>query len=173
LAALMAACAKGTEATGANHEEPAPTAAANVNAPGVLQASRPQAPHQVAAEPVETLPPAKPDDPRFTLLVSNQSSAVPQVDIQVRIDGRRVVDEAFALGSGHTVKRYEFQLSKGPHQLQATANRGAATYEGSIDIQATLWGALFFWRSPDEGRSASEQQPPFTFELRDTPIRLR
>jgi hypothetical protein len=122
---------------------------------------------------VEAAPPAKPDDPRLTLLVSNQSSTVPQVDIQVRIDGRRVVDDTFALGSGHTVKRYEFLLSKGAHELRATAHRGAATYEGSIEMQAEVWGALFFWRSAKEGASASEQQPAFTFELQDTPIRLR
>ena len=96
---------------------------------------------------------------------------LPQVDIQVRIDGRRVVDDTFALGMGHTVKTYEFRLPKGSHQLQATAHDGAATYQGAIDVRAELWGALLFWRSPEE--SASEQRPAFSFQTQDSPIRMR
>jgi hypothetical protein len=164
---IMAGCAKGTEATRASPAQATPTAA--VSAPRVSEAS-PQAPHQGALEP-EAAPPANPA--RLTLLVSNQSSTVPEVDIQVRIDGRPVVDDTFALGSGHTSKRYELQLSKGAHELRATAHHGAATYEGSIDMQGERWGALLFWRSPKEGARASEQEPAFTFDLQDSPIRLR
>ena len=162
LAAVIAAgCAKGAETTRANPTPAAPTAAVSAGSP-----------HQAALEAAEAAPP-DPNEARLTLLVSNQSSTVPQVDIQVRIDGRAVVDETFALGSGHTAKRYELQLSKGAHQLQATAHHGAATYAGSIDVPAERWGALLFWRSPQAGASASEQQPAFTFDLQDSPIRMR
>jgi hypothetical protein len=170
---IMAGCTKGMDATRESTAPPAPSTPANARLPVQPKESGPQAPPLASPEPVEAAPPASPNDPRFTLLVSNQSSSVPQVDIQVRIDGRRVVDDTFVLGSGHTVKRYEFQLSKGAHQLRATAHGGAATYEGSIDMQAELWGALFFWRSPKVGASATEQQPAFSFEVQNTPIRLR
>jgi hypothetical protein len=172
-ALIVAGCAKGTEATRVAPPEPAPAPIVNAKAPAAPEKNHPQAPHQGAPEPVQAASPANPGDPRFTLLVSNQSSALPQIDIQVQIDGRPVVDETFALGSGHTVKRYELQLARGAHELRATAHRGAASYEGSIHMQAELWGALLFWRSPKEGSTASEQPPAFTFQLQDSPIRFR
>jgi hypothetical protein len=132
-----------------------------------------RAPGDKTTAPVEAASPAKSDEPRLTLLVSNQSSTLPKVDIQVLIDGRRVVDDTFALGMGHSVKRYELHLSTGHHDLRATANGGTATYDGSIDMQGERWGALLFWRRPTEGVSANEQRPAFTFDVQDSPIQLR
>jgi hypothetical protein len=167
---VMAGCAKGTAATRESPPEPPPVAVTNGTAPGEsdLQTPPPAVPGSMNAAP-----PARPDEPRFTLLVSNQSSALPQVDIQVRIDERLVVDDTFTLGSGHTVKRYELQLPRGAHELRATAHRGAATYAGSIEVQAELWGALLFWRSPKGAAASTEQAPAFTFQLQDSPIRFR
>ena len=168
---INAGCAKGTEATQANPAQPVLATGAKTTAPGASEVSPARAPQPYVPEPVEAPPPAHDGDPPLTLLVSNQSASVREVDIQVRIDGRRLVDDTFSLDMGHTVKRYTFQLAKGPHELRATADGGAAHYEGSIDMQAERWGALFFWRSPKSG--AGEQPPAFTFELQDSPIQLR
>lgn len=166
---LLVGCAKATNESRASSAPPEVLAASKKETP---EKHREQPAHE-PPRPTEAPPPASPDDPRFTLLVSNQSSVLPRVDIQLRIDGRRVVDDTFALGMGHTVKTYEFQLTKGRHQLQATAHDGAATYQAAIDIQAELWGALLFWRSPQAGAGGSEQRPAFSFQTQDSPIQLR
>jgi hypothetical protein len=169
---LLTGCAKADE-TPATPASPAPVAAHDEARPAASDGAGSGSAAGATSAPLDAPPQARPDDPRFTLLVSNQSSTLPQVDIQVRIDGRRVVDEAFALGMGHTVKSYEFRLSQGSHEIQATAHDGAATYRGSIDVQAELWGALLFWRSPKDGARLGDQGPAFTFQTQDSPIRLR
>jgi hypothetical protein len=170
---LIGGCAKETEAARAIPTPPRQVAAPSVDAPSPTVTPPGHAKLQSETGLEEASATGNPDDLRFTLLVSNQSSALPSVEIQVRIDGRQVVNDSFALGSGHTAKRYELRLAEGRHELRATAQGGNAAYEGSIDMQGELWGALLFWRSPMGSSGDKEQQPAFTFDLQDTPIRLR
>lgn len=168
----MSSCAKGLDASCGVPVEQAWGGASSAS-PVVAARTHEPGPGETAAAPLAAASPANPDEPRLTLLVSNQSSTLPKVDIQVLVDGRRVVDDTFALGMGHSVRRYELHLSTGRHDLRAIANGGTATYDGSIDMQGERWGALLFWRRPTEGGSASEQRPAFTFDVQDSPIQLR
>lgn len=138
--ALVTGCAKADE-TRATPASPPPVAAHDEARPAASDGVGFGSAAGATSAPLDAPPPARPDGPRFTLLVSNQSSTVPQVDIQVRIDGRRVVDEAFSLGMGRTVKTYEFRLSTAATIFKRRL-MAAATYRGSLEVHAELWGAL-------------------------------
>jgi hypothetical protein len=125
------------------------------------------------SKPSENVPMSGPLDAKLNLLVSNQSAAISEVDIQVSIDGRRVVDDSFAAGAGHDAKRYELPLTSGKHEIHASTRKGTAQYDGAIDLQKEHWGALFYWYQPGEPGRPDAQAKSFTFDLQDTPMTLR
>ena len=125
------------------------------------------------SKPSENAPVNGPLDAVLTLYVSNQSSAISEVDIQVSVDGRRVVDGVFSVGMGHGGEQYELPLTKGKHELHASSSKGSTHYDTVIDLQGKHWGSLFFWYQPAEPGQGGPQPRSFTFELQDTPMTLR
>ena len=107
------------------------------------------------------------------LSVSNQSSATPNVDIQVSIDDRYVIDGVFSFEGGHTRKSYEFALAKGTHVVRVVGDRGSARYEGIIDVQRRHWAMLFYWYEPGALGQPDLEPRHITFDMRDKPVPMR
>ena len=61
-------------------------------------------------------------DGNFVLYVSDQSFALGQVDITVRIDGKVAVSDEFEVGNEHNWKQYRFRLGRGLHHLTAVSH---------------------------------------------------
>lgn len=105
------------------------------------------------------------DDPTFTLYVSNQSFELPQVDLEIRIDGQLAVTGDFPVEGQHSFFPFDFELAPGPHQLRVTSRAGGVTLEETFELDARKWGNLFFWYYPS---GSSEPTPPqFTFQVLD------
>jgi hypothetical protein len=114
-------------------------------------------------------------DPKgnFTLSVSNQSAAIPEVDIAIEIDGRLAIEDTFTIGSGHNVVRYTFSLSRGEHRLTASSTNGKARYEGSFEIEDTHWATMTYRFQPETAGGGGSESRSLTFEISDTPIRFK
>ena len=111
-------------------------------------------------------------DPKgnFTLSVSNQSSAIPEVDISVEIDGCLAVSDSFSIGSGHNVVNYRFSLSRGNHTLTASTTKGQAQHEAKFEIEDRHWATITYWFHPEEENLGATESGSFHFEISDTPI---
>ena len=91
-----------------------------------------------------------PSDGNFVLYVSDQSFALGQVDITVRIDGKVAVNDEFAVGNEHNWKQYRFTLGPGVHHLTAVTHQGHARIAGIFRIDKTLNGVVDYWYSPGD-----------------------
>jgi hypothetical protein len=99
-------------------------------------------------------------DGNFVLYVSDQSFALGQVDITVRIDGRVAVSDEFAVGNEHNWKQYRFTLGLGVHHLTAVTHQGHARFAGIFRIDKTPNGVVDYWYSP--GNPGGERKLTFT-----------
>ena len=115
-------------------------------------------------------------DANFVLIVLSASQTVRNVDIQVHIDGKRVVDEAFSSEAKEAPrlsipphKAFQFRLAPGTHTLTASTTAGKASLEERFELTADKRWALLGY----ESSSGTASQPPsgrFTLTLQDTPI---
>jgi hypothetical protein len=113
-------------------------------------------------EPTQHLP-APPGAPKFTLLVSNQSFELDQVDIRVEIDDQLAVTGDFLVEGQHTWLPFELDLSPGTHLVRATSADASATLDQTFTMEDRAWGVLTFWYS-----AGSEPTPPsFAWTLHD------
>ena len=88
---------------------------------------------------------ARPDNPAFTLYVSNQSFDLSQVDIEIRIDDQLAVTGDFLVEGQHTWIPFDFALAPGQHRLEVASEAGGATLEKTFDMDDRKWGVLSFW----------------------------
>lgn len=110
-----------------------------------------------------------PQDPTFTLLVSNQSFDLDPVDIEVKIDGRLAVTGDFVVGNQHTWVKFDFDLGAGNHTLTAKSRDGGVDLEKPFVMNDRKWGVLNFWYyasgpepTPEQfSFSVSDEQPAF------------
>jgi hypothetical protein len=91
--------------------------------------------------------------------VSDQSFALGQVDITVRIDGKVAVSDEFAVGNEHNWRQYRFQVGAGIHRLVAVSRIGRARVVGTFRIHRTLYGVVDYWYSP--GNPGGERRLTF------------
>jgi hypothetical protein len=96
----------------------------------------------------------------FVLYVSDQSFALGQVDITVRIDGKVAVSDEFAVGNEHDWKQYRFALGRGVHHLTAVTHQGHARIAGIFRIDKTLNGVVDYWYA--SGNPGGERKLTFT-----------
>jgi hypothetical protein len=109
----------------------------------------------------------------FTLSVSNQSTAIPVVDISVMIDGRLAISDSFSIGSGHNVITYRFSLPKGKHELTALTSKGQTQQQATFSIQDKHWMTIIYWFHPEENSVESPGSGSLQFEISDSPIRFK
>lgn len=106
----------------------------------------------------------------FTLHVSNQSFAITPVDIQVQIDGERVVHEYFDVGNQHGWKTYKISLAPGKHKIQVTSAEGNAELSQEIEVTGQHWGVIDYWHYPEVTGGAGPTPKQFSFSMQDSPI---
>lgn len=103
---------------------------------------------------VATATTVAPDEANFVLVISNQSFDRPSVFIEVRIDDRVVVAEAFEVEGQHNFVSFGFSLDPGDHELSATAADGTTTAGGfAMPEGSTRYGTLLVWT--DDAGTAS------------------
>lgn len=85
-------------------------------------------------------------DGNFTLYVSNQSIAMPLVDITVRIDGKLAVRDEFHVKGKrilqHNWIKHVFVLKPGKHTLFATTKKGKAVLERKFEVKDKHWAVI-------------------------------
>jgi hypothetical protein len=109
----------------------------------------------------------RPENPTFTLLVSNQSFDLSEVDIEVRFDGQLAVTGDFHVEGQHTWIPFDFDLAPGTHQLSVSSEAGDTTLEQTFEMDARKWGVLDFWYY---GAGSPDPTPKkFTFQTHDEP----
>ena len=106
----------------------------------------------------------------FRLYVSNQSFAISPVGIKVFIDGKRVVDGSFEVGSQHTIEEFVLKLSPGRHKIAAESSKGQAKLEQDFEVTDKTWAALAFWYYPKMVGGAGPCPRQFTFEVSKEPM---
>lgn len=113
-------------------------------------------------EPHQHLP--TPTTPKFTLLVSNQSFDLSQVDIRVSLDNQLAVSGDFLVEGQHTWVPFELDVAPGTHTLEVTSSDTNATLVQSFEMDDRKWGVVMFWYY--EGGS-EPVDPSFSWNLFD------
>jgi hypothetical protein len=131
---------------------------------GVASCAACSQPRQPASE-------SKSSASKLVLYVSNQSSAIPEVDIAVSIDGKQVVNSSFSIGMGHNFIEHSVALSPGAHTIHAISRRGSAEYQGTIQVRDTLWASLDYWFQPNDGKGMPVERS-FTFRSQERPLQF-
>lgn len=118
-------------------------------------------------EPQQHLP--APTTPSFTLLISNQSFDLSQVDIRVSIDNQLAVSGDFVVGNQHTWVPFDLDVAPGTHTLQVSSADTNATMTRSFEMDDRKWGVVMFWYyeggaepvAPSFSWNLSDEQPAF------------
>lgn len=102
------------------------------------------------------------------LLVSNQSFDVDPVDIEIRIDGRVVVQDEFRVAGDqlpqHNWQRHEVRLAAGSHRVAATSERGKAHSDATFEMPGIQTVTVAYWHGLRS--AAGEPEGYFTIECR-------
>ena len=106
----------------------------------------------------------------FRLYVSNQSFAISPVDIKVFIDGKRVVDGSFEVGSQHTIEEFVLKLSPGQHKIVAESSKGQTKLEQVFEVGDKAWTALAYWYYPELTGGSGPCPRHFSLDVRKEPI---
>jgi hypothetical protein len=118
--------------------------------------------------------PGAPRGALLTLHVTNQSSVTPTIDIQVSVDGRRVVDHVFPFEYGHTKLTIEIPLDPGHRPVSIIGNQGAVRLDTSFDAKGHQWAWAQYWYEPPEEPGRPDLEPRrFTFDVSNEPSYLR
>ena len=115
-----------------------------------------------------TLPEVEPlpqvENGNFVLYVSNQSFALPRVDITIHIDDKEAVSSDFDVGNQHNWVQHTFQLDPGKHKLVAASREGSALLEQGFEVKDKHWAVVDYWYSKQDGKKQ------FSFVIQDQPI---
>ncbi|MDH4203025.1 MAG: hypothetical protein OEV87_09030 [Phycisphaerae bacterium] len=110
----------------------------------------------------------------FTLYVSNQSFAVNPVDIQVFVDGKKVISEKFDVNGGkmpqHNWIPFHFKVNPGNYDLRVESKKGKAVLNTSFEIKDKHWAVIDYWNYPKVTGGAGPTPPSFTFNIQNKPI---
>lgn len=79
------------------------------------------------------------------LYVSNQNRQTDPVDIRVTVDGKRVVNGKFELGSGHNWSTFKLSLQGGTHHIIANSEKGGASLDVVFEVHRKRWLTLDYW----------------------------
>jgi hypothetical protein len=110
----------------------------------------------------------------LTLNVTNQSSATPTIDIQVSVDGRRVVDHVFPYEFAHTKLTVEVPLDPGQRSVSIVGDHGAVRLDTSFDAKGHQWAWASYWYElPDTPGGPDREPKGFTFHVSNEPSYMR
>jgi hypothetical protein len=110
----------------------------------------------------------------LTLYISNQSSAIDPVDIQVEIDGQLVANDQFRFADGHNWQRFVLPLRPGRHSINAKTVKGDSIFRSEFSVFWNRWAVLDYWYCPDQPDVAWRKTPRhFTFDISHFPPHFR
>lgn len=112
------------------------------------------------------------DQANFVLHVSNQSLALEKVDLQIKMDGKILVDEEFHVGVGvslaHNWKTFYLNVADGSHQLEVVSKLGDARLKHSFEKKGKRWAVVDYWYKP--AAEGSGQPKKITIGIQEEPI---
>lgn len=106
----------------------------------------------------------------FVLYVSNQSFAIPRVDILILIDGRIAVKDTFDVGTQHNWIKHTFSLNPGKHTIRAVSIKGSAEMEREFEVKKKHWAVVNYWYYPPDHYDPTPKC--FSFHIDDKPMRF-
>ncbi len=115
--------------------------------------------------------PTEPDG-NLVIYVSNQSSELSSVDMDIRIDGISAIKNNFESKNRHQWQMFTFQIAEGEHTLTIKSQIGHAILEKQITISDKLWIAIGYYYS-EARKGGVKVEPTFSFDVRDGPIHFR
>ena len=104
------------------------------------------------------------------LYVTNQSIALPRVDIAIEIDGQPVLDQYFSVGFQHNFKRFILRLAPGRHVLTARSVKGKASLKKAFVVTGKHWVAVSYWYYTKAQGTPMPRQ--LNFRIQDQPMRF-
>lgn len=82
----------------------------------------------------------------LTLLVSNQSSSAPRVDLTVSIDGHVIFSQDIEMRNmGNFVLTRIVHLRKGAHRIEAHSKLGEVQLDEKFKVSQPRWATLSYW----------------------------
>jgi hypothetical protein len=106
----------------------------------------------------------------LTLYVSNQSSEIDPVDIEILIDGEVVIDRDFAVEGGHNWSGVVLRLLPGTHTLLIRSHKGKASMERSFEVTGRHWAVINYWYH--SGLHGTPTPKQFEFYISDKVIKF-
>ncbi len=94
------------------------------------------------------------------LVISNQSFVIDSVDIEILIDGKKVLNEEFHVEGDklaqHNWKRHRISLDNGSHSLKVSSQKGQAQMEKTLLVKNTLTVTIAYWNNSQSGSKKSK-----------------
>jgi hypothetical protein len=109
--------------------------------------------------------PAGADTAPLHLYVSNQSFENDLVQIDVFMNGTRVVTGDFPVGSQHNWYEFDIEVPVGTLSVRAIGIDGNADLGQQIEVPAERWVVIDYWFYPDEAEGEH-----FTLAVHDQPV---
>jgi len=112
-------------------------------------------------------------DPKgtFTLIVSNQSYAISQVDIRVEIDGELVVSDDFKVAGQHSFIPFKLNLPEGKHHIRIWSEKGSAELAADFEVDKNIdTGLVTYWYYPESHRNPTPRS--FNFRASKGPLKF-
>ncbi len=102
------------------------------------------------------------DNPGTQLLhvsVSNQSFAMKEAELEVKVDGRVIFHRTLAVGTQHNWEQFTVPVVAGPCSLEAAEVKSNTTRAVSLRVEHDLWIAITFNSPPPAvGINISDKQ---------------
>ncbi|MGF7059546.1 hypothetical protein [Brassicibacter mesophilus] len=81
------------------------------------------------------------------IIISNQSFSNRNVEIEVAIDGKKIIDNSFKVEDQHNWLYFYYNLADGSHTIHALSEDGAEIEEDfDIDINNKKWILIEYWK---------------------------
>jgi hypothetical protein len=104
----------------------------------------------------------------FHVYVSNQSFDLDPVDVDLFVDGKKVVTGDFRVEGQHTWIEFDFTIAVGEHTIRAVTQKGNVERTETIEIPSgEHWAVVNFWYSAKTQGGAEETAPSFGIDLYD------
>jgi hypothetical protein len=92
----------------------------------------------------------KPGTHLLHVSVSNQSFAVKEAELEVKVDGRAVFRRVMAVGTQHNWEQFTVSVEAGHYSLEVVEVKSNTTQAASLRVEHDLWVAVTF-NSPPPG----------------------
>lgn len=102
------------------------------------------------------------------LYVTNQSIALPRVDIAIEVDGQPVLDQNFNVGWQHNFEKFVLRLAPGRHVLTARSIKGKASLRKSFSVTGKHWVVVSYWYYTKAQGTPLPRQ--LNFRIQDQPM---